>query len=127
MGKNLQAYLLFAILGGFVAYVVFGKPDLAVDIESYRLQITLLEQKIDSIKTQNTLLIKEADSLEDKLLEYDRRITSLNRQIYAIKQETQRKIDSVDFFGDDELEKFFVERYTELNDSINQTSSETSN
>ena len=119
MGKNLQAYLLFAILGGFVAYVVFGKPDLAVDIESYRLQITLLEQKIDSIKTQNTLLIKEADSLEDKLLEYDRRITSLNRQIYAIKKETQRKIDSVDFFGDDELEKFFAERYNQINDSIN--------
>ena len=127
MGKNLQAYLLFAILGGFVAYVVFGKPDIAVDIENYKLQINLLEQKIDSIRTQNSKLIKEADSLEFKLSQYDDRINSLNRQIYAIKQETQRKIDSVDFFGDDELEKFFAERYTELNDSINQTSSETSN
>ena len=119
MGKNLQAYLLFAILGGFVAYVVFGKPDIAVDIENYKLQINLLEQKIDSIRTQNSKLIKEADSLEFKLSQYDDRINSLNRQIYAIKKETQRKIDSVDFFGDDELEKFFAERYNQLNDSIN--------
>lgn len=127
MGKNLQAYLLFAILGGFVAYVVFGKPDIAVDVENYKLQINILEKKIDSIKTQNSKLVLEADSLESKLSEYDNKINKLNRQIYAIKKETQRKIDSVDLFGDNELEKFFAERYYQINDSIIETSSETSN
>tara|TARA_B100000282_G_scaffold281879_1_gene244232 strand:+ start:216 stop:575 length:360 start_codon:yes stop_codon:yes gene_type:complete len=119
MRSNLQTYLLWAILGGFVAYVIFAKPDLAVDIKAYQMQINLLEQKIDSIKVHNKKLLLEADSLQVKLSEYDNKINRLNRQIYVIKKETQRKIDSVDYFGDDELEKFFAERYNQLNDSIN--------
>lgn len=45
--KGLQGYLLFAILGGFVAWMIWGQPKINVDIESYELKIELLEQKID--------------------------------------------------------------------------------
>ena len=46
--KGLQGYLLFAILGGFVAWMIWGQPKINVDIESYELKIQLLEKKIDS-------------------------------------------------------------------------------
>lgn len=111
MGKNLRGYLAFAILGGFVAYTIFGGPDIDVDVQAYQMQINMLEQKIDSIKTKNNLLVKEADSLESRISQYDIKINSLNYRINVIKKETQQRIDSVDFFGDDELEKFFAERY----------------
>ena len=119
MGKNLRGYLAFAILGGFVAYMIFGKTNIDVDVEAYQMQINLLEQKIDSIKTQNSLLVKEADSLESRISEYDVKINSLNYRINVIKKETQQKLDNVDLFGDDELEKFFADRYRQLQDSIN--------
>ena len=119
MGKNLRGYLAFAILGGFVAYTIFGGPNIDVDIEAYQMQINMLEKKIDSIKTQNTLLVKEADSLEFKMTEYDAKINTLNYRINVIKKETQQKIDSVDFFGDDELEKFFAERYRQYLNTAN--------
>jgi len=65
--KGLQGYLLFAILGGFVAWMVWGQPKIEVDVESYELKIQLLEQRIDSIKTQNTELKVEADSLNIRI------------------------------------------------------------
>lgn len=119
MRNNLRGYLAFAILGGVVAYIIFSKSTIDVDIQAYQTQINLLEQKIDSIKTQNSLLVKEADSLENRISEYDTKINSLNYKINVIKKETQQKLDSVDSFGDDELEKFFAERYRQYLDSIN--------
>jgi len=116
--KGLQGYLLFAILGGFVAWMIFGQPKIEVDVESYELRIQLLEQKIDSIRTQNTELKVEADSLYNRISEYDTRIKQLNSRIYVIKKQTEQKLDAVDNFGDDELERFFAERYGQYKDSI---------
>jgi len=116
--KGLQGYLLFAILGGFVAWMVWGQPKIEVDVESYELKIQLLEQRIDSIKTQNTELKVEADSLNIRISEYDTKINQLNSRIYVIKKQTEQKLDAVDNFGDDELERFFAERYRQYKDSI---------
>ena len=117
--RGLQGYLLFAILGGFVAWMIWGQPKIEVDVESYELKIQLLEQRIDSIKTQNTELKVEADSLNIRISEYDTKINQLNSRIYVIKKQTEQKLDAVDNFGDDELERFFAERYRQYKDSIN--------
>ena len=119
--KGLQGYLLFAILGGFVAWMIWGQPKINVDIESYELKIQLLEQKIDSINIQNNELKLEADSLYIKITSYDQEIKKLNSRIYVIKKQTKQKVDAVDSMFDDELQKFFTDRYRQLNnkDSIN--------
>lgn len=119
--KGLQGYLLFAILGGFVAWMIWGQPKIDVDIESYELKIQLLEQKIDSINIQNNELKLEADSLYIKITSYDQEIKKLNSRIYVIKKQTKQKVDAVDSMFDDELQKFFTDRYRQLNDkdSIN--------
>lgn len=119
--KGLQGYLLFAILGGFVAWMIWGQPKINVDIESYELKIQLLEQKIDSINIQNNELKLEADSLYVKITSYDQEIKKLNSRIYVIKKQTKQKVDAVDSMFDDELQKFFTDRYRQLNnkDSIN--------
>src|SRR6056300_482834 len=117
--KGLQGYLLFAILGGFVAWMIWGQPRIDVDVESYELKIQMLEQRIDSINSQNAELKLAADSLNTRISEYDVKINKLNSRIYVIKKETEQKLDAVDKFGDDELERFFAERYRQYQDSIN--------
>lgn len=89
------------------------------DLSPYLDQIEALEKKVDSLHTQNYALQKEADSLELKMGEYDNKINNLNYTINVIKLETKAKLDSIDRFGDDELERFFAERYRQLNDTIN--------
>lgn len=117
--KGLQGYLLFAILGGFVAWMIWGQPKISVDIESYELKIQLLEQRIDSINTQNNALILEADSLHLRITSYDQEIKKLNSRIYVIKKQTEQKINAVDSMFDDELQQFFANRYRQYKDSIN--------
>jgi len=100
-------------------FFILKKQREGVDLSPYLKQIEALEKKVDSLHTQNTALQKEADSLESQMGEYDKKINSLNYTINVIKKETKAKLDSVDRFGDDELEKFFAERYRVVNDSIN--------
>lgn len=117
--NKLHTYLFWAILGGFVSYMVFKSPDIDVDIEAYNTRINILQQRIDSIEQVNSALVIEADSLEGRLGDYDEKIKKLNSRIYVIQKETQAKLDSVDKFGDDELEQFFADRYRQYKDSVN--------
>lgn len=117
--NRLQTYLFFAILGMFVGYVIFSKDDIEVDIEAYKLEINLLQQKIDSISTYNKELKFEADSLSVKLTEYDGKIKRLNTRIYVIKKQTEEKLAAIDSLGSSELQEFFTDRYITTKDSIN--------
>ena len=111
-------YHLFVILGAcIVIFNFFSKKEDYV--EDYNLKIQALEAKVDSLHTENSELVKESKVLEDQLVNYDKRIKNLNLKINVIKNETQQKIDAVDSFGDDELERFFAERYRQYKDSIN--------
>ena len=100
-------------------------PD--VDISQYETEINLLQIQLNELQEVNDSLAEVEKELESKIASYDVTIKNLKGQINVIKRETKAKLDSVDRFGDDELERFFAERYRQLYDSIKQTNSETGN
>lgn len=100
-------------------------PD--VDITKYETEINLLQIQLNELQEVNDSLVIVEKELEEKISSYDVTIKNLKGQINVIKRETKAKLDSVDRFGDDELERFFAERYRQLYDSIKQTNSETGN
>lgn len=100
-------------------------PD--VDITKYETEINLLQIQLNELQEVNDSLVIVEKELEEKISSYDIAIKNLKGQINVIKRETKAKLDSVDRFGDDELERFFAERYRQLYDSIKQTNSETGN
>ena len=57
----------------------------------------------------------------------DKEIVKQDKQIYNLKEQTNEKIIAVDSFGDDELERFFADRYRQYLDSIAKTDSSSSN
>lgn len=118
-GKGLQGYLLFAILGGFVAWMVWGQSKIDVDVKAYQDKIDKLEQKVDSLHTKNSHLEEESDSLVAKITSYTNRINNLNYRINVIKKETKAKLDAVNNYSSDELQQFFTDRYGFHKDSIN--------
>mgnify|MGYP003653056363 FL=1 len=117
-GRGLQGYLLFAILGGFVAWMVWGQPEINVDVKAYEDRINKLEMKVDSLHTQNTHLEIKSDSLVDKIASYTNRINNLNTKINVIQKETKAKLDAVNSYSIDELQQFFTDRYRLNKDSI---------
>ena len=99
-------------------------------VEVFEKNNVYFDRDIRIAALRKALLTKyetEKKELEEKISSYDIAIKNLKGQINVIKRETKAKLDSVDRFGDDELERFFAERYRQLYDSIKQTNSETGN
>jgi len=114
--SNLFNVILVIIVLALLYFTFFTKDEDYVT--GYNAQIEALEAKVDSLHTKNDLLEDQADSLESHLIKSDKKIKQLNSRIYVIKKNTQKQLDAVDNFGDDELEQFFASRYQQ-SDSIN--------
>ena len=125
--KNLQGYLLFAILGMFVAWMIFGQEPIEVDIKGYEAKISNLEKVVDSTYNLNTELTTKIDQMTITLQESDAKIKQLNGRIWNIKKETDEKLNAINSYTDDELTSFFTERYRYLKDSIAKGNSKGSN
>ena len=67
------------------------------------------------------------DKYSNELESLDKELDFKNQKINNLKYEINTKISAVDDFNDDELEKFFTERYRAILDSITKTNSKISN
>ena len=110
--------ILLCITTLCIFWIINKKEDI-VDVSSYLEKIELLEKKVDSLHTKNTLLDLQADTLQIRIVEYDKKISDLTRSITVIKKETNEKLNSVNILNDAELERFFAELYRQYKDSIN--------
>ena len=96
-------------------------------VEEYNAKIQALEEKVDSLHGINDELTFKIDTLNTQIKGLDQEIYLKNNRINNLKYEISTKVDAVDSFNDDELERFFTERYRSIIDSIAKTNSKTSN
>ena len=125
--NNIRTYLLWAILGIFVGYMIFGRNQIKVDIKKYEAQIEALNIVIDSARTKNKELEKEVADFQLVISEANSKISNLNDKIFIIKKQTDEKISAINNFNNDELYQFFADRYRQYLDSVGSPNSETSN
>lgn len=117
---NRVSVILLCLTTLAIFYILRQKPE--IDIEKYETQINILQQQILMLESVNDSLQLESVELEKKVAAYDVMIDNLKGKINVIQEETKQKLDAIDFFGDDQLEQFFADRYKERlvkNDSIN--------
>jgi len=96
-------------------------------INEYNNKIKALEQKVDSLHYVNDGLVYKIDTLNQEIIKLDSAIYLQNNKIITLKNQTNEKINAVDSFDDDELTRFFTERYGQYLDSIKKTNSKTRN
>ncbi len=96
-------------------------------INEYNSKIKALEQKVDSLHYVNDGLVYKIDTLNQEIIKLDSAIYLQNNKIITLKNQTNEKINAVDSFNDDELTRFFTERYRQYLDSIKKTNSKTHN
>ena len=109
--------ILICLTALAIFYILKKGPE--IDLSKYETEINILQQKIILLEGVNDSLTTESKQLEIKLAGYDEKLKNLNKEVNVIKRETKAKLDSIDKFGDDELERFFSERYYSKADSIN--------
>lgn len=106
---NRGSVILLCITTLAIFFMLKQKPKL--DIEKYENAIAELNSQIESLEDQNDSLMIESAVLLSKVQEYDIAIDSLNQEIDDIQEETRKKLDSVDRYTSDELQRFFSKRY----------------
>jgi peptidoglycan hydrolase CwlO-like protein len=123
LGKNLN---LLVIVGACVLVLTFfQKRENYVD--EYNAKIKALEQKVDSLHSENDELTFKIDTLNQQIGKLDQELDLRDSKINNLRYEISTKVDAVDNFNDDELQQFFTERYRQYFDSIKKANSEISN
>lgn len=121
--KNLN---LLVIIGAcIIVFTFFNKKEDYV--EEYNAKIEALEQKVDSLHHINDELTFKIDTLNVQIGKLDQELDLKDNRINNLRYEISTKVDAVDNFNDDELERFFTERYRQYLDSIAKTNSASSN
>lgn len=112
---NKTNIILIGIIAVLAAYILFFvQAPLKVDVKGYEVKIDSLQHTVDSIYVENGKLDNQIAEYETEVVFQDNKIQSLKDKLVLIKQETHEKVKSVDSFTDDELERFFTERYQRL-------------
>tara|TARA_R110002153_G_scaffold116635_3_gene260341 strand:- start:2695 stop:3078 length:384 start_codon:yes stop_codon:yes gene_type:complete len=119
-------YQLFVIIGACILVFRFLN-DKENYVGEYNDKITALEQKVDSLHHINDELSFKIDTLNVQIGKLDQQLDLKDNKINNLRYEISTKVNAVDSFNDDELGRFFTERYRQHIDSIEKTNSKTSN
>ena len=119
------SYGLVLLLGSALIYFLLIEDEKYV--EDFSIKISALESKVDSLHNINDNLIFKIDTLNQQIVKLDNEIDKRDKKIITLKYKVNEKVNSVDSFNDDELTKFFTERYRHNEDTIKKTDSSSSN
>ena len=117
--------LKILVLISIVIWLLFSDRENYVD--DYTTKIEALEAKVDSLHSINDDLSHKIDTLNTQISSLDKEIVNQDNLIKNLRIKTNEKLKAVDNFNDDELYRFFTERYSHYLDSIRKTNSKTSN
>jgi len=119
-------YLLkIIILLVIVAWLLFSNEEDYT--EDYNAKIVALGQKVDSLHHINDELTFKIDTLNVQISKLDKQIGLKDNRIKNLKWKVNEKVNAVDSFNNDELTKFFTDRYRQYNDSVKKADSKISN
>tara|TARA_B100000902_G_scaffold171443_1_gene165706 strand:- start:3404 stop:3787 length:384 start_codon:yes stop_codon:yes gene_type:complete len=116
--------IIFILLSTLVYFVFLGDEKY---VEDYNVKIDALEAKVDSLHHINDDLVFKIDTLNQQIVKLDTEIDKQDKKIVTLKYKVNEKVNSVDSFNDDELTRFFTERYRHYEDSIKKADSASSN
>ena len=116
--------IIFILLSALVYFVFLGDEKY---VEDYNIKIDALEAKVDSLHHINDDLVFKIDTLNQQIVKLDTEIDKQDKKIVTLKYKVNEKVNSVDSFNDDELTRFFTERYRHYEDSIKEADSSSSN
>ena len=124
--KERFLYIAILFLGVYYLFSMYSSNEEKYTIE-HNSKIKKLETKIDSLHGINESLTFKIDTLNTKIVALDKEINLQDNKIIKLKWQTNEKINNVDLYKYDELERFFTERYRQHFDTIKQTNSSSSN
>jgi|TARA_R110000796_G_scaffold93523_1_gene198135 uncharacterized coiled-coil DUF342 family protein len=119
------SYGLILLLGSALMYFIL--LDDQKYVENYNIKIEELSHKVDSLHNINDNLIFKIDTLSQQIVKLDKEIDKQDKKIFTLKYKVNEKVNTVDSFNDDELTRFFTDRYRQYINKNKKTDSTSSN
>lgn len=118
-------FLVVLVVVVVLVYIFSYKQPAYIDDHSNKIKV--LDLKVDSLHNVNKGLTLKVDSLNNQIQNLDHQIGLKDNRIKTLKKVTNEKVSAVDSFNNDELERFFTDRYRHYSDSIKKTNRPSSN
>jgi septal ring factor EnvC (AmiA/AmiB activator) len=116
--KNIILVILIVLVG----YNIFTNNSIRTDVEAYNRKIDSLQNEIDSVETANKLIDGHIAKVDDEINQVETRVTTINKNINILKNETHEKVNAVNDYTIHDLIKFFSDRYENGLDSTIKSS-----
>lgn len=111
--ERVISYGIIVILLGIIVYFIFlPTPDY---VDFYQDKIDKLELKVKSIEKVNDSLDLEIEGNILYISKLNDSIKGKDIEILNLNKETNEKVNNVDSFNNDKLQRFFSERYNTSN------------
>ena len=110
--NNYKSILIFVVCLFILYWMIFVLTPLSKMSEEARFEIRELNTKIESVEKQQEKIQTEIKKYEVKINETNDNIQKIKEIRIKVGNEYGKKIISVGSFTDDELTKFFTDRYS---------------
>ena len=108
---NIIKNIILVILIILVGYNIFTNNSIRTDVEAYNRKIDSLQNEIDSVETANKVIDGHIAKVDDDIAQVETRVTTINKNINILKNETHEKVNAVNDYTIHDLLKFFSDRY----------------
>jgi hypothetical protein len=104
--------IFFGFLGLFLLYwlVFIFTPKIEMSIES-KVELNQIDEKIDGIVLEQNMLQNEIEMFQEELVNIDNNLGDIKESQDLNAQQHGKKITTVQSYNNDELVRFFTERY----------------
>lgn len=107
---------IFTIMGILIWEYVLTE-DNNHKIDKLLLSIEKQSSKIDSINKRNKILSQELKTYKFLLDSIDSEIVKTQLELETLNKQTNEKLNNIEYYSVNELERFFTERYSDRLDS----------
>ena len=128
MKRQTVTTILLLIVITVLIYFLRGElKSSMVDVDKYENEIQRLQMQVDSLEYENSQLEGAEMTIWSEMTAYKQQTEELQQRIKGLKKRTNEILESIDNYTDDELVRFFADRYRHYEDSIRKADSPSGN
>jgi chromosome segregation ATPase len=109
---NNRQSILLVILILLASWNILNTNGIKTDVKTYKEKIENIQVEIDSAQSVNKEMNEKVLVIKETINSITKEIHEIDNNIEMVKEQTDEKVISISFIGNDELERLFTDRYS---------------
>jgi chromosome segregation ATPase len=109
---NNKQNILLLIVVLLALWNILNTNGIKTDVKTYKEKIENIQVEIDSAQSVNKEMNEKVLVIKETINSITKEIHEIDNNIEMVKEQTDEKVISISFIGNDELERLFTDRYS---------------